>query len=73
MLRYGIPEYRLPKEVLDTEINIIESMGVEIVTNCKIGEDLSFDTVRADYDAVLLVSAHGCPQALDVPVKMPTV
>ena len=67
MLRYGIPEYRLPKEVLDTEINIIESMGVEIVTNCKIGEDLSFDTVRADYDAVLLgigawvSTGVGCP------------
>ena len=54
MMRYGIPEYRLPKEVLDAEIDIIESMGVEIIPNTKIGEDISFDTVRADYDAVLV-------------------
>ena len=54
MLRYGIPEYRLPKAVLDSEIDIIESMGVEMVTNTKIGEDLDFETVRKDFDAVLL-------------------
>lgn len=54
MLRYGIPEYRLPKEILDAEIDLIERMGVEIVTNCKIGKDMPFETVRADFDAVLL-------------------
>lgn len=54
MLRYGIPEYRLPKEVLDDEILTIEKMGVEIVTDTKIGEDIPFETVRADFDAVLL-------------------
>lgn len=54
MLRYGIPEYRLPKEVLDMEIATIESMGVEIVTDTKIGSDIPFETVRADFDAVLL-------------------
>ncbi len=37
MLRYGIPEYRLPKEVLDEEILTIEKMGVEIITDTKIG------------------------------------
>lgn len=67
MLRYGIPEYRLPKEVLDAEIDIIRSMGVEIIPNTKIGEDLSFDTVRSDFDAVLLgigawvSTGVGCP------------
>lgn len=54
MLRYGIPEYRLPKAVLDEEIAIIEQMGVEIVTDTKIGVDIPFDTVRDDFDAVLL-------------------
>ncbi len=54
MLRYGIPEYRLPKAVLDEEILTIERMGVEIVTNCKIGVDIPFETIRSDYDAVLL-------------------
>lgn len=54
MLRYGIPEYRLPKAVLDEEIAIIEQMGVEIVTDTKIGVDIPFATVRDDFDAVLL-------------------
>ena len=54
MLRYGIPEYRLPKAVLDEEILTIERMGVEIITNCKIGVDMPFETIRNDYDAVLL-------------------
>ena len=54
MLRYGIPEYRLPKDVLDAEIDIIREMGVEMITDTKIGEDISFETVRGDFDAVLL-------------------
>ena len=67
MLRYGIPEYRLPKEVLDAEIAIIEAMGVELVPNTKIGEDITFDTVQNDFDAVLLAigawvsTGVGCP------------
>ena len=54
MLRYGIPEYRLPKAVLDEEISTIEEMGVEIITNCKVGVDIPFDTIYMDNDAVLL-------------------
>ena len=54
MLRYGIPEYRLPKAVLDEEIALIESMGVRMITNTKVGVDIPFETIRADYDAVLL-------------------
>jgi formate dehydrogenase major subunit len=54
MLRYGIPEYRLPKAVLDEEIKLIEEMGVEMIPNTKIGEDISFETIRKDFDAVLL-------------------
>lgn len=67
MLRYGIPEYRLPKEVLDDEIDIIASMGVEIVPNTKIGEDMPFETIQNDFDAVLLgigawvSTGVGCP------------
>ena len=67
MMRYGIPEYRLPKEVLDAEIAIIEAMGVEMITNCKVGEDISFETIRKDHDAVLIgigawvSTGVGCP------------
>ena len=54
MLRYGIPEYRLPKAVLDEEIALIESMGVKMIPNTKVGVDISFEKIRKDYDAVLL-------------------
>ncbi len=54
MLRYGIPEYRMPKEDLDWEIEIIEKMGVNIIFNTRVGKELPFDTIRSDYDAVLL-------------------
>lgn len=54
MLRYGIPEYRLPKEVLDDEILTIQKMGVEIITDTKVGADIPFETIRDDFDAVLL-------------------
>ncbi|MGI6685075.1 MAG: molybdopterin-dependent oxidoreductase [Bacillota bacterium] len=54
MLRYGIPEYRLPKKVLDREIEIIEKMGVEIKTNVKIGRDIKLDYLHQNYDAVYL-------------------
>ena len=54
MLRYGIPEYRLPKAVLDREIQIILDAGVEVHTNTQLGRDVQFDELRTQYDAVLL-------------------
>ena len=54
MLRYGIPEYRLPKAVLDKEIELIERMGVRMVNDYKIGRDLTFEEFRAGFDAVLV-------------------
>jgi heterodisulfide reductase subunit A-like polyferredoxin len=60
MLRYGIPDYRLNKGVLDGEIKMIESMGVEIKFNTPIGENLTFDDLRQQgYRAFFLgVGAH---------------
>lgn len=54
MLRYGIPQYRLPKEVLDSEIAVIEKIGVKMVNNCKLGRDITLDTLKAENDAVIL-------------------
>ncbi len=54
MLRYGIPEYRLPKAVLDKEISLIESMGVSMKNNVKIGEDIAFEEIREKHDATLV-------------------
>ncbi len=54
MLRYGIPEYRLPKAVLDCEIEMIEKMGVNMVNNVKIGEDITLEFLQKNYDAVII-------------------
>ncbi len=55
MLRYGIPEYRLPKAVLAKEVSAIAALGVELKNNCKVGEGaLTLDALRADFDAVLV-------------------
>ncbi|MBO7674318.1 MAG: FAD-dependent oxidoreductase [Atopobiaceae bacterium] len=54
MLRYGIPEYRLPKAVLDREIKIIADAGVQMINDVRLGKDLDFDDLRQRYDAVLL-------------------
>lgn len=54
MLRYGIPEYRLPKKVLDAEISAIEKMGVGMWNNSKIGKDLTLDYLRSISDAVIV-------------------
>jgi len=54
MLRYGIPEYRLPKAVLQQEIDEISRLGVEFVNNVKIGADVTLDELRAKFDAVIV-------------------
>ncbi|MFO7887754.1 MAG: FAD-dependent oxidoreductase [Eubacteriales bacterium] len=54
MMRYGIPEYRLPKEVVDKETALIEQMGVEFRYNTKLGEDITVDYLKNNYDASLL-------------------
>ena len=60
MLRYGIPDYRLPPDVLDREIAAIESMGVKIKTNCTLGRDFSLDSLFKDgFNAIFLaIGAH---------------
>lgn len=54
MLRYGIPEYRLPKAVLAKEVEAIEKIGVEMKNNIKVGKDISFEEIRNGADAVLV-------------------
>jgi NADPH-dependent glutamate synthase beta subunit-like oxidoreductase len=59
MLRYGIPPYRLPKDVLDAEIQNILDLGVTLRCNVKVGEDIPFEKLRKEYDAVYLaIGAH---------------
>jgi NADH-quinone oxidoreductase subunit F len=54
MLRYALPEYRLPKAVLDKEIELIERLGVKFQFNVKVGQDLALNDVAHQFDAVFL-------------------
>lgn len=65
-LRYGIPEYRLPNEILDAEIELMCANGMEIVCNTKIGDDISFNELREEYDAVYV--AIGATEAVPMHV-----
>ena len=54
MLRYALPDYRLPKAALDREIGIIEAAGVKFVFNTVVGKDVTLNDLAGDYDAVFL-------------------
>ena len=54
MLRYGIPNYRLPKERLDDDIEAILATGVEVKYGMRIGKDMTIQSLREEYDAVLI-------------------
>ncbi len=59
MLRYGIPDYRLPQDKLDADIEFILSTGIEVHTNTSIGKDIPFADIEQQYDAVYLaIGAH---------------
>lgn len=67
MLRYGIPEYRLPKAVLQQEIDVIAGMGVAMKNNMRIGQDISLDYLRSNYDAVIVAIGAWKSTALRCP------
>ncbi len=59
MLRYGIPAYRLPREILDEEIKVLLSHGVKVETGVRIGEERTVEDLRKEYDAVYIaIGAH---------------
>ena len=67
VLRYGIPEFRLPRIVLDREINALKEIGVEFKTNVIVGKSLSIQDILDDgYDAVFICSGAGLPKMLHV-------
>jgi len=69
VLRYGIPEFRLPKGVLDWEIGLLKAMGVEIICNVIIGKTLALDELfeKHGYAAVFIGTGAGLPQFLGIP------
>ncbi|MBN2790064.1 MAG: molybdopterin-dependent oxidoreductase [Candidatus Delongbacteria bacterium] len=58
MLRYGIPAYRLPNELLDKEIDTIKELGVKIKYNTRFGTDIKYAEVKENYDA--MITSVGC-------------
>jgi glutamate synthase (NADPH/NADH) small chain len=52
MMRYGIPEYRLPYDAIDKDIDYIKSLGVEIKCNVTVGKDITLDQLHSEFDAV---------------------
>lgn len=67
MLYWGIPEYRLPNDVLAKEIRAIEKAGVHIHTGVRIGMDLTMEQLRADNDAVYIAIGTQKSKRLDIP------
>jgi formate dehydrogenase major subunit len=67
MLRYGIPSYRLPRDLVDKEINVLWRMGVELQVNARLGVDYQLEELLDEYDVVFLAlgafnsNDMGCP------------
>ena len=69
VLVYGIPEFRLPKAIVQNEIEGLQAMGVDIETNMVIGKVLTIDELMHDYgyEAVYVASGAGLPRFMDIP------
>ncbi len=68
VLVYGIPEFRLPKDIVKREIGNLEAMGVEFMTNVIIGKTLTVDELLLDgYEAVFIGSGAGLPSFMGIP------
>lgn len=68
MMRFGIPAYRLPREILMNEIRRIEAMGIEIVLNHKV-EDLLAEKAAGNFDAVFVAVGAGVGKHVDIPAR----
>ena len=68
VLIYGIPEFRLPKEIVRHEVNALRQMGIDFQTNVVIGKTVTIDELMTEegYDAVLIATGAGLPKFLDV-------
>jgi glutamate synthase (NADPH/NADH) small chain len=69
VLLYGIPEFRLPKDIVRHEVNVLRQMGVEFQTNVVIGKTVTVEELLTEegYDALLIATGAGLPKFLGVP------
>lgn len=67
VLKYGIPEFRLPNDVIDVEINNLRDMGVKFMTNCIVGRTISMEDLKAEgYQGVFVGSGAGLPRFMNI-------
>ena len=67
LLRYGIPEFKMEKKFLNRRLSLMEQEGVYFRTNVNVGVDLTFDQMKAEYNAIVLAGGAGLPRDLPVP------
>ncbi len=67
VLIYGIPEFRLPKAIVQREVEYLRKLGVDLVTDFVVGKTRSVDSLLEEYDAVFVGSGAGLPWFMDVP------
>lgn len=67
VLVYGIPEFRLPKKLVEAEANKLKDLGVKFELDTVIGKTITFDELLAEYDAVFIGSGAGLPMFMNVP------
>ena len=66
VLTYGIPEFRLPKKIVEKEIDSLKNLGVEIICDVLIGNTLTLDDLLKEYDAVFLGTGAGLPKFMGI-------
>ena len=67
LLRYGIPEFKMEKQVVDRRLNIMLEEGIKFRTNANVGVNVSVDELKHDFDAILLAGGATAPRDLPVP------
>ncbi len=67
VLVYGIPEFRLPKDIVAREVDYVRQLGVEVITDFVVGKTRSIDELFETYDAVFVATGAGLPWFMDVP------
>jgi glutamate synthase (NADPH/NADH) small chain len=67
VLVYGIPEFRLPKKIVQAEVSRLEQAGVKIVCNTVIGRTYTLQELRAQFDAVFIANGAGLPVFMNIP------
>jgi len=67
LLRYGIPDFKLDKKVIDRRLEVMKEEGIRFVTNTEIGKDISLDEVTQDFDAIVLTIGSTVPRDLPIP------